>query len=479
MMRNWIRNAGPLGLISLFAVLVIAGGAQAQPEFTELNGVWPFDVSADGAVVVGNDGAAYETFRWTAETGIVLLGMNTAGTGTGAGTPDVSADGNHVSATVLYPDSTMTGAAIWTKGIGWQYPYPPVPPEVDPSGNAYDSCWGLSADGSTLTGFHWGAGSDSVGSAQAMTWSQDDGLVSLPSPPGSAGACRGNDTSWDAMVVVGWSENDFGTWQPTVWDDGVVTQLTDRDMSAQAEGVSYDGNMLFGSAFDTLSGNVAAAVWHRTESGWQENILGTLPGTFPGYGYVRVADMNHDGTFAVGYNAFDWYSSAGFVWTLDEGMMSANDYVASRGVTLPETFVIAELTSCSDNGNVIVGSGFSGVTFPYIWTGFRITFDAVAEVPDVARRSGLTIEKNHPNPFNPSTTITLAIDKNQRVNLEIFDARGRMVRVLHEGPLTVGRHELRWDGRDAGGRQAASGMYFARARSESGALQSHRMMLVK
>jgi hypothetical protein len=44
----------------------------------------------------------------------------------------------------------------------------------------------------------------------------------------------------------------------------------------------------------------------------------------------------------------------------------------------------------------------------------------------------------------------------------IYDVAGRLVARVHSGVLPGGRHMLEWDGRDLGGRPAASGMYFIR-----------------
>jgi flagellar hook assembly protein FlgD len=65
------------------------------------------------------------------------------------------------------------------------------------------------------------------------------------------------------------------------------------------------------------------------------------------------------------------------------------------------------------------------------------------------------------------------------VRVEVYDLRGRSVRVLHDGALAAGRQELVWDGKDDAGSEVASGMYLARARGEQGEARPHRMMLVK
>jgi uncharacterized membrane protein len=476
MKRILITKTCWLALATVLACLTLTGGtAQATPSIAWTGYNYPLDISADGSVVVGNtaDGL-YETFRWTAVTGAVPLGMHTAGLG-GGGTPDVSDDGLHVSATIITADSLYTTQGIWTKGIGWQRSMPPIPPDGGLMGNSLGSCWGLSGDGSTLTGFYWRPGQPG-GSAHANTWSADGGFTALPSPVNN---CRGNDLNFDGSVVVGWSENDYGTWHPTVWENGGVEVLHHGDWQSEADGVSNDGNTIWGMAHDTLSNQVAATIWQRTETGWQEQILGVLPGTFPGYGQAICKDKAEMGDLIVGYNAFDWNVSTGFVWTLNEGMVSAADFFASYGLTFPPDFHIATLSGVSHDGKVICGFGYDQTIFPQVWEGFVVTLDYVSPVPESIVARGMAFEPNFPNPFNPTTTIALSLDRAQNVRLDIFDARGRLVRVLHDGALAAGRNELQWNGRDDRGMQAASGVYFTRARGENGETQSRRMMLVK
>lgn len=46
--------------------------------------------------------------------------------------------------------------------------------------------------------------------------------------------------------------------------------------------------------------------------------------------------------------------------------------------------------------------------------------------------------------------------------VEVFDARGILVRTLLTGSVPRGRYELEWDGQDVAGRPAANGLYFFR-----------------
>ena len=55
-----------------------------------------------------------------------------------------------------------------------------------------------------------------------------------------------------------------------------------------------------------------------------------------------------------------------------------------------------------------------------------------------------------------------------RVQLALYDARGRLVVELASENLPAGRHEVPWYGRDRAGRGVASGTYYCRLTSASG-----------
>lgn len=70
-----------------------------------------------------------------------------------------------------------------------------------------------------------------------------------------------------------------------------------------------------------------------------------------------------------------------------------------------------------------------------------------------------------PNPFNPTTVISLELREAGPLTVELFDERGRSVRVLQAGEREAGEHSWQWDGRDEAGRRVASGVYRAVASS--------------
>jgi hypothetical protein len=75
----------------------------------------------------------------------------------------------------------------------------------------------------------------------------------------------------------------------------------------------------------------------------------------------------------------------------------------------------------------------------------------------------LVLGQNHPNPFNPQTTIPYELPNtppSMRVQLLILDTAGRVVRKLVDEDQTGGSREAAWNGRDDGGHAVSSGVYF-------------------
>ncbi len=461
-------------VLNLLAVLgILVGTAHAEVTY-ELIGIgMATDISADGSVVVGNTEGIYETFRWTERDGIVPLGMASAIVGTMAGTPDVSADGTMVSATICGSDSTYVTQGIWTLGEGWRELMPPLPPGGGMMDDAYGSAWGMSDDGSTVVGLFWRPNQPG-GSAHASAWTQSTGAVDLGSDGGSS---RANDANYDGSVIVGWAENPaWGGWQPTVWVDQVMTVLESPDAFCEATAVNADGTIVVGFTYGAEINTRIAAAWDWTGAAWEKRILGALPGTFPEYGVVIPNDLTPDGGTIVGYNAFDWTQSTGFIWTEETGMVDVEDFLTDNGIEFDPWFNLLSITGISDDGKTMVGIGQDGA-HPFHYRSFIIRIDDDTDVPTAGSR--FEIGQNYPNPFNPVTTIPITIVSRGSARLEIIGADGRRVRVLHQGELAEGHHEFQWDGLNDRGITQPSGIYFAQISDAAGSTTSRRMVLLK
>lgn len=91
--------------------------------------------------------------------------------------------------------------------------------------------------------------------------------------------------------------------------------------------------------------------------------------------------------------------------------------------------------------------------------------------------SGSFLGQNHPNPFNPSTTIEFSVPAQARATLKIYDVAGRLVRTLVDEVKAPGRrYSVVWDGRDRSGREVSSGLYFYRL--ETGDWEETRKLVI-
>jgi len=91
----------------------------------------------------------------------------------------------------------------------------------------------------------------------------------------------------------------------------------------------------------------------------------------------------------------------------------------------------------------------------------------------------LTLHQNHPNPFNPATTIGYYLPVDAPVTLDVYDSSGRLVaRLLNGAKQTKGTHSVTWSGLDAQGRSMSSGVYFYRLQGGKETL-SRKMILLR
>ena len=98
-------------------------------------------------------------------------------------------------------------------------------------------------------------------------------------------------------------------------------------------------------------------------------------------------------------------------------------------------------------------------------------------VGEIAAAAGFSLQAA-PNPFNPRTTISFAIDHPQLVAISIFDMTGKQVSLLTRQIYFAGTHSVAWNGRDAADRDVPSGTYIVRLETES-AVQAKKVMLLR
>ncbi|HEX05340.1 MAG TPA: T9SS type A sorting domain-containing protein, partial [Bacteroidetes bacterium] len=85
-----------------------------------------------------------------------------------------------------------------------------------------------------------------------------------------------------------------------------------------------------------------------------------------------------------------------------------------------------------------------------------------------------TISPAHPNPFNPSTTISVSLPDAVELTVVIYNLRGQQVAELASGYFNAGTHQLTFDASIL-----ASGLYFIRANVPGQLDQVQKVMLVR
>jgi len=121
-----------------------------------------------------------------------------------------------------------------------------------------------------------------------------------------------------------------------------------------------------------------------------------------------------------------------------------------------------------------------------LWPGIvlKVQYEGAAGSTAVLRESPASVPRavrllpNFPNPFNDGTTIRFFLPERRAIDLGIYNLVGQRLVTLEKGVGNAGAHARRWDGRDASGRELASGVYLYRLRAGT-QVETRRMLLLR
>jgi uncharacterized membrane protein len=240
--------------------------------------------------------------------------------------------------------------------------------------------------------------------------------------------------------------------------------------SGEIRCVTPDGDILAGFMSDSATQQRGVTMWKRSGGVFgPPQFLGVVEGTTPSYGINSPYSVSADGKTVVGYCSFDGDPCypTGFIWTPTTGVIDVNVFLAANGVYVDPNFGITSLTTMTPDGTQIFGYGRM-LTPPYATRAFRITVPITASAAAPAPALRLLLSAPNPNPSAGGMRMDVDVATATSADLSIFDATGRRVATVLHGTLQPGRRSVEWNGRDAGGRQVAAGLYFARLSTPGG-----------
>jgi len=393
--------------------------------------------------------------------------------------------GRHTAGLII--DSQNTNAEIYEDnnryGEQWVWRPTQLAPEsavarVTPP--LRDGGWGDVAAGTTLY--------DNVDGLRSQTFEIEDddtgywgGVAILPTDDAdldlrlhapTTGPMNGFDTIIEQSVWGGSSSDfvliDFDGAQPTgnAWDAGVVRHDDESGYALQSVRSTYlnDEGLVFPSTFGAFTVPAGQVMGLYEFGTYLDGSGGDI--TF------RIDVRQLSGGADLGLSVFvrddaeGFYSKAEAAFASDAGGDGANEQLE---ITVPEGAYVGLAVWKVDHTDLPLDATFE-IKFldPTL-----VSVPEEGELPDVTR-----IESVYPNPFNPQTTVRLAMSRPGRASVKVYNLQGRLVRTLVDADLAAGRHELPWSGLDNAGRSVPSGVYFVRAVHPDG-IDRQRMSLVK
>ncbi len=169
---------------------------------------------------------------------------------------------------------------------------------------------------------------------------------------------------------------------------------------------------------------------------------------------VALSDMQIEDVFSVGIDPLST-ELVGY-WPFDEGMGQ----------------VVADLSQAENDG--FLGETPEVDSADPLW---EVAPVSAGDSPELKPET-FRLEQNHPNPFNPITTLRYDLPENSLVNITIYDMLGRQIKTLVNQTQDAGYRSVIWDATNDYGKAVSAGIYLYQIQAGE-YLQTKKMVLLK
>lgn len=119
-----------------------------------------------------------------------------------------------------------------------------------------------------------------------------------------------------------------------------------------------------------------------------------------------------------------------------------------------------------------------GATNNFTTTGSFVVQVGPVGIEDGIKPFSYRLEKNYPNPFNPSTTVKYSLGAAGFTEVTVYNIQGQIVNRLVNEQQSAGNYSVVWNGQNSNGQQVTSGVYILTLRSGD-FVKSQRMTFLK
>ncbi len=204
---------------------------------------------------------------------------------------------------------------------------------------------------------------------------------------------------------------------------------------------------------------------------YDAHLVSTLPNTYPGVYYWTnvilpdgdIVSPPHQHIFTL--LPFMDYTGTGFTQSIP-GFAPAGGYEFVGYVGYPGGINISDSFE-------FMKEGADPGSIDNSWDG-RVIWEIAEEIPVELIPTEFRVSGAYPNPFNPSTSITVILPRSADLKVEVFNIVGQQVAVLADGQFTAGLHQLTFNAEGQ-----ASGLYLIRATTKDQAAIVQKAMLLK